>query len=163
MDVLRRFQTLQQSDPSLNLYGLVDGFQYEQHTGERFVHRPGINRALFAHTEDAPLGHAGPWLIDMSAAADQIAPLAKLERALPAVSWLMTLIDLEGLSQLLRLKLNLQLPDGRKALLRFYDPRVLANLFRILHTEQRTEFFRLLDEWHFLDNGRRVRTGRTHA
>jgi hypothetical protein len=48
--------------------------------------------------------------------------LGALERALPSLSWLMTTMDLDGLAQVLQLKLNAALPDGRQALLRFYDP-----------------------------------------
>lgn len=102
---------------------------------------------------------AGPWLIDIDKVPDQLQGLHELERALPAVSWLISPIDLEGLSQLLQLKLDAQLPDGRKVLLRFYDPRVLAHLMQTLDREQRAEFVHLIDEWHFIHDGRRVCVG----
>lgn len=89
--------------------------------------------------------------------------LAALERAKPAVSWLITPIDLEGLAQLLQLRLDAELPDGRKALVRFYDPRVLGNLFKVMDGQQCAEFFQLIDEWHFLIDGRRVWMGRDDA
>jgi hypothetical protein len=160
IDVLQRFQALQKSGDRLNLYALVDGFQYEQHTGQRFEHRQGINRPIFFGTEDEPLAHAGPWLIDIGQAPELAQPFFELEQALPSVSWLITPIGLEGLSQLLQLKLYGELPDGRKVLVRFYDPRVLANLFQIMNTEQRAEFFHLIEEWHFIHDGRRVWAGR---
>ncbi len=147
----------------MNLYALVDGFQYERHTGKRLEHRPDVNRPILIGTEDAPLAHAGPWLIDIGRAEEQLAELRDLENALPSVSWLITAIDLEGLAQLLQLKLHAQLPDGRQALLRFYDPRVLGNLFQTMDIEQRAEFFHLIDEWHFIYNGQRVWTGRGNA
>lgn len=85
--------------------------------------------------------------------------LHDLEQALPSVSWLISAIDLEGLSQLLQLKLDAQLPDGRKVLLRFYDPRVLGNLMQTMNNAQRAEFVYLIDEWHFIHDGRRVCMG----
>jgi len=106
MNVIERFQTLRQQQQLLNLYALVDGFQYEQHTGQRLQHQPGINRPILHGTEDEPLAHAGPWLVDVTTADEQVPQLQALEQALPSVSWLMTSIDLEGLSQLLQLNLE---------------------------------------------------------
>jgi hypothetical protein len=163
VDIVERFQVLQQADAALWLYALVDGYQYEQHTGQRLEHQRGINRPIFLGTEDEPLAHAGPWLIDVIKAPDQLQPLLELEHALPSVSWLISAIDLEGMSQLLQLKLDAQLPDGRKALLRFYDPRVLSNLMQTMNSEQRAEFVHLIDEWHFIHDGRRVYMGGRRA
>lgn len=162
-DIVDRFQALRQADAALWLYALVDGFQYEQHTGRRLEHRRDINRPLFLGTEDEPLAHAGPWLIDIDKAPDQLQSLRELEQGLPSVSWLISAIHLEGLSQLLQLKLEAQLPDGRKVLLRFYDPRVLGHLMQTLNGEQRAEFVHLIDEWHFIHDGRRVCIGRHRA
>jgi hypothetical protein len=162
-DIVERFLALQQADALVRLYALVDGFQYEQHTGERLHYQRNINRPIFMGTEDEPLAHAGPWLIDTSRAPDQLQLLNELEQALPSVSWLISPIDLEGLSQLLQLKLDAQLPDGRKVLLRFYDPRVLYNLWQTMNDEQRAEFVHLIDEWHFLHDGRRVHIGGRRA
>ncbi|WP_440965061.1 DUF4123 domain-containing protein [Massilia sp. GER05] len=127
------------------------------------VYHRGINRPIFLGTEDEPLAHAGPWLIDVVRAPDQLQSLHDLEQALPSVSWLISAIDLEGLSQLLQLKLDAQLPDGRKVLLRFYDPRVLGNLMHTMNNAQRAEFVHLIDEWHFIHDGRRVCMGGPRA
>jgi hypothetical protein len=163
VNVIERFQTLQQQESTLNLYALVDGFQYEQYTGLRIQHQPDVNRPILHGTEDEPLAHAGPWLVDVAKVGEQVGQLQELEQALPSVSWLITSIDLEGLSQLLQLKLEAELPDGRKALLRFYDPRVLGNLCRTMDAGQYAEFFHFIDEWHFIYNGQRVVTGRSYA
>ncbi len=163
LDIERRFLDLVETRRELRLYALVDGYQYEQHASERIASLAGINRALFDGTEDAPLSHAGPWVYDMSKCSELAPNLANLERALPAVSWLITALDLEGLSQLLQLKLDAALPGGKQALVRFYDPRVLGNLFTIMDAEQKAQFFYLIDEWHFIYNGQRVWTGRSDA
>lgn len=162
-DVLSRFLGLAEKRRELRLYALLDGLQHEQHIGQRLQHLAGINRALFDDTDDAPLAHAGPWLYDVSQHPQHIDAFAALEKARPAVSWLVTAMDLEGLAQYLRLKLDAELPDGRQVLVRFYDPRVLGHLFTVMDTEQRTQFFHLIDEWHFLHNGQRVWMGRADA
>jgi len=119
---------------------------------------------LFAGTPDAALAHAGPWLVE-AACADEalLAELATLEHEAPALVWLIAPQDQEGLAQLLQLRLDVRLPDGRSALLRFWDPRVLVNLARTLDAAQREEFFGLIHEWHLLHEGRRMWIGRHHA
>lgn len=161
--VIERYQSLQLKNETINLFALVDGYQYEQHTGIRMQHRVNINRPIFVGTEDESLSVAGPWLIDMMKSSDQLEEIELLERALPSVSWIITSVDLEGLSQLLQLRLDVILPDGRTALLRFFDPRVLGKLDQIMNSKQRAEFFHLIDEWHFVYNGQRVVTGTNHA
>lgn len=160
---IERYRALHVQHKTLKLYALVDGYQYQQQTGERLLHAVGINRPIFVGMQDEPLAHAGPWLIDITEAQGQVEQLEALEQAMPSVSWIITSVDLEGLSQLLQLKLDVQLPDGRTALLRFYDPRVLGNLYRTMDSQQRAEFFYLIDEWHFIYNGQRVAAGSRSA
>jgi hypothetical protein len=164
LDVQARYLSLVERRPGLRWYALIDGWQHEQRTGEWLCPAPRVNRALFEETENAALAHAGPWLHDLCADATRAHDWAALEREAPCVSWLITAMDLQGLSQVLRLKLDSALPDGRRALLRFYDPRVLANLFNTFGDEQRASFFELIEEWHFLLNGQRRWIGRpSHA
>lgn len=163
LDVAERLAQLRTRNPALRLYGLVDGLQYETHRGERLGDRQGF-AALFHGTPDGALAHAGPWLFDVEAAGDGVtADVARLEREAPSVTWLMSETDLHGLAQLLRLKLDARLPDGRIALVRFWDPRVLAELVSVLNPEQRETFFAHIHEWHLLRNGERVHIGRAHA
>ncbi|MEY4730797.1 MAG: hypothetical protein RL020_1955 [Pseudomonadota bacterium] len=163
MDVLERYNQLQQQQRHLRLYALVDGLQYEQANNARIESQHGYNLALFLGTEDEPLAHAGPWLFDLTHNQTDLPDFAQLELTKPAVSWLMTSIDLPGLADLLRLKLHAELPDGNQALLRFYDPRVLVNLYNVMDAAQKTAFFQFIDEWHFSQNGQRLWTGRTDA
>jgi hypothetical protein len=119
---------------------------------------------LFADTPDAALCHAGPWLVDAARVeAPFVDELTTLEREVPSLTWLISSQDLDGLAQLLQLRLDVRLPDGRSALLRFWDPRVLANLAQTLDGVQREEFFGHIHEWHLLHEGRRVWIGRQHA
>lgn len=162
LDVQTRLIQLQEQRPELRLFGLVDGLQFEQNQGERLREAYG-RRGLFAGTPDAPLIHAGPWLFDMALAGDLLPVLEELEQQVPGVSWLIAAQDLDGLAMLLQLRLDMKLPDGRLALLRFWDPRVLAGVTQIFSAAQREEFFAHIDEWHLLHEGRRVWIGRHHA
>ena len=162
-DVEIRWKELQQGMPELRLYALVDGVQYQRQFERRLQRHIGI-LPLFAGTPDEPLAHAGPWLIDTELADRTVVDeLANLESRLPAVSWVIAYQDMEGLGQLLQLHLNVKLPDGRTALLRFWDPRVLGTLSRVLSHHQRIEFFGHIHEWHLLHEGQRVWIGRQHA
>lgn len=163
LDVVDRLAQLHSRYPTLRLYGLVDGLQYETHRGERLEDRPGF-ASLFHGTPDSSLAHAGPWLVDVKDVSDTaIADLADLERRAPSVTWLISEADLHGLAQLLRLQLDARLPDGRIALVRFWDPRVLAELVNVLNQKQRETFFAQIHEWHLLRNGERVHIRRAHA
>jgi len=163
LDVVERLADLQTAFPALRLYALVDGIQYENHRGERLDYSTGFT-SLFHGTPDGPLAHAGPWLVDIEEAGDATAKdLAALEREAPSVTWLITEADLHGLAQLLRLRLDVRMPDGRIALLRFWDPRVLVGLVNVLDSKQRETFFAHIHEWHLLRDGQRVHIGRKHA
>lgn len=84
-----------------------------------------------------------------------------LQSRAPFVSWLFTEVPLHGLAQLLQLRLDVRMPDGNTALLRFYDPRVLKGLALTLTPAQREEFFGHIHEWHFVVDGQALRIGRT--
>lgn len=162
-DVVTRLVQLQLGMGPLRLYALVDGERYRAQFGEPCTARVGF-RSLFAGTHDAALAHAGPWLIDAEqVGAALVDALAALEHAALSVSWLIAPQTLEGLAQLLQLNLDTVLPDGRTALLRFWDPRVLVNLAEVLEPAQRETFFAHIHEWHLLHKGQRVWIGRQHA
>ncbi|MEV4783393.1 DUF4123 domain-containing protein [Burkholderia sp. LMU1-1-1.1] len=159
-DVVARLAQLHQSTDALRLYALVDGVQYRKRLGEPCTAGEGCY-SLFTDTPDEALAHAGPWLIDAEhVGATLVDALVALEQTAPAVSWLIAAQTLEGLAQLLQLNLDTELPDGRTALLRFWDPRVLATLAEVLAPGQRETFFGHVHEWHLLHRGQRTRIGR---
>lgn len=164
LDIQERLAHLRERMPAMRLYALVDGVQYQAQFCVSFVGVAGSAYSLFNGTDDAALSNAGPWLLDAeSAPAPLLRELGRLERVAPAVTWLISPLTPEGLGQLLQLRLDVQLPDGRKALLRFWDPRVLLNLIELLSADQREEFFVHIHEWHLLQDGRRVWMGRHDA
>lgn len=162
-DVQKRLAHLHTAMPEVRLYALVDGVQYQARFHKPLVAADGFF-PLFAGTPDAALSHAGPWLVDIAAGGEIVADdLVALEHELPSLSWLIASLDLVGLAQLLQLRLDARLPDGRSAMLRFWDPRVLAVLAQTLDEAQRGEFFNHIHEWHLLLDGRRATIGRTNA
>lgn len=163
LDVAARWEQLRETMPELRLYALVDGAGYQTRHHKRLQAAGGLF-PLFSGTPDAALSHAGPWLVDaVNVEESFVDELATLERDVPCMSWLISPQDLDGLAQLLQLKLDVRLPDGRSALLRFWDPRVLADLAQTLDEGQRKDFFSYIHEWHLLHEGRRVWIGRQYA
>ena len=162
-DVQERLTQLRLHMPAIRLYALVDGVQYSDHMNAPLAPRPGF-ASLFENTLDAELAHAGPWLIDAAEVGDAIIDdLAELEQTAPAVVWLFAYQDPGGLAQLLQLNLDMALPDGRSALLRLWDPRVLISLVEILNSDQREQLFGQVHEWYLLHDGRRTWIGRPNA
>ena len=157
-DVLARFDQYQGRHPHGRLYALVDGYQYEAHTGERLSGHADALLGLFEGTPDSPLMHAGTWLIDTAQEAVPMARLIELETALPSVTWLFSREPLDLLARALCQRLDITL-NGRPALLRFYDPRTLAGLQDILTPEQKTALHADIDEWHLLYQGKRMWIG----
>jgi len=113
-------------------------------------------RALFQGTEDEGLAHAGPWLVDLAQETpDHIGAISGLEQAKPSVVWLFSRLPLEPLALALQHRLNSRLPDGKIALIRFWDPRVLVTLFKALDLPTRRDYFSDADEWHAQLDGKR--------
>lgn len=150
--------------PNMRLHALVDGLQYQEFVeGEALENCQGTH-ALFRGTVDEALADAGPWLIDVETAnLKLLTRIEQLEYIAHAVTWIISPLDTEALAARLRLRLDVQLPDGRTAMLRFWDPRVLATIAQTMDDNQRRQFFNEIVEWHLLLNGRRVHIGRHHA
>ncbi|MCC8402938.1 DUF4123 domain-containing protein [Paraburkholderia sp. MMS20-SJTN17] len=138
-----------------NVLALVDGIQYQQHTGQQLTPENDRTVSLFAGTNDVALAHAGPWLVDPKTARDHLADLRELEQARPGVIWLISSESLERQAAKLRPHLTVRIPEGRSAVLRFWDPRVLHALNAVCHGRSERELFRAADAWHYLNEGRR--------
>ncbi|MBC8720618.1 DUF4123 domain-containing protein [Paraburkholderia sp. 31.1] len=138
-----------------HVLALVDGIQYQQHTGQQLTPENDRTVSLFAGTNDMALAHAGPWLFDPKTTPDHLANLRELEQARPGVIWLITSESLERQAAKLRPHLNTRIPDGRSALLRFWDPRVLHALNAVCHGKSERDLFRAAEAWHYLNEGRR--------
>lgn len=114
--------------PDCSLYALVDGLQYERHFGYEITAEKGISYPLFDMYPDSKIAFAGPWLLRLNTSVFYRDALNELDVEYPAVSWLLS--PLPPISLIHRFKefLYLELPNGKCALFRFYDPRVMERL-----------------------------------
>ncbi|WP_174769934.1 DUF4123 domain-containing protein [Paraburkholderia hayleyella] len=140
---------------SSHVVALVDGLQYQQHTGWQLTPEDGMAVSLFAGTKEIALAHAGPWLIDPKTARERVGDLGKLEQGRPGVIWLITSESLERQAAKLRPHLNTRLPTGQSALLRFWDPRVLHALNAAYQDKASRSLFRTAEAWQYLNEGQR--------
>jgi hypothetical protein len=138
-----------------HIFALVDGLQYQQHTGQQLAPQDDMIVSLFASTREIALAHAGPWLVDLKAARDHVADLGELEQARHGVIWLITSESVERLAEKLRPHLNIETPNRRSALLRFWDPRVLHALDAVCQDKAGRELFRTVGAWQYLHEGQR--------
>ncbi|EJI6851735.1 DUF4123 domain-containing protein, partial [Salmonella enterica] len=70
-----------------------------------------------------------------------------------SVSWIISSESLESLIVHFKSFLNLQLPDGRCALFRFYDPRILAEVEFLLDETHYVQLINRTREWVFQVGG----------
>jgi Domain of unknown function (DUF4123) len=142
----------------VRLYALVDALLYAQAPASPMLERSAACVALFDGTADASLADAGPWLIDVDPAPIAVRRrLLELAAGAEGVSWLISAYPFRGLAQELRERLDVRMPDGRMALLRFYDARVVGDIARLLSFSQRTELFVPTFDWLAQVNGELMR------
>lgn len=146
-------------EPSLRWFALADGLAYANAFGHWLTPGPG-KFAVFTGTQDEPLAHAGPWLLEMGAELNPHAERFDALEAFHGVSWIFAPQTIEGLGQLLQLHLDVEGPEGQRAMLRFWDPRVLYTLMSALDVAQKQKFFGLIDQWHFTYMGEHFWVGR---
>ena len=69
------------------------------------------------------------------------------------VSWLISAYPFPALAEELAGRLNVRMPDGRTALLRFYDARLTGEIAELFSFTQRIEFFVPTFDWFVEING----------
>lgn len=136
------------ASPTLSLFALVDGLQFERYFGHELETLRDAILPLFDKYPDSRIAFAGPWLIDMQKSMAFREKLTALEQHLPAISWLLSARSLSELLDHFQKNMNIVLPDGRVALLRFQDPRVQTRLGEQLDESQHQAFTRDITEWY---------------
>ncbi|CAJ2759178.1 Uncharacterised protein [Burkholderia pseudomallei] len=137
-----------QTSIPVRLYALIDALLYARAPNAATLERSAATVALFDGTQDASLADAGPWLIDVEQAPITMhRTLHELAGGADGVSWLISAYPFRSLAQELRERLDVQMPDGRTALLRFYDARLIGDIARLLSFSQRAEFFVPTFDW----------------
>lgn len=133
--------------PNLLLYALIDGARYRT-LGDRLDREAGLHwQWLLAGTELNDLRQAGPALVRMDQANAFRDWLITRDRKTPLVSWLLSDIDFEALARHLGDQLFVRMPDGRRALFRYYNPLVRRALENVLSGEQRAQLMAPIPYW----------------
>lgn len=99
---------------------------------------------------------ASPWLLNTTGSDIVLNWTARLATQHSAVTWLVSPLDMSALTEALSHRMDARLPDGDDVLLRFFDPRVLPVLHRVLDPQQRAAFFSIASEWSFVGRDRQV-------
>lgn len=143
-----------QTSIPVRLYALIDALLYTRVPNAAPLERSAATTALFDGTPDASLADAGPWLIDIAQASIAMRrTLSELAAGADGVSWLISAYPFRSLAQELRERLDVRMPNGRTALLRFYDARLIGDIARLLSFSQRAEFFVSTFDWLIEING----------
>ncbi|MCK0746814.1 DUF4123 domain-containing protein [Chromohalobacter nigrandesensis] len=89
-------------------------------------------------------------------------PESLLEPA-PFCGWIFTQQARSTVAAYISRQLAQTTPEGKRALLRFYDPRVMSQLPRILHPSQLSALLGPIDRWVYLDRHGRLCCIEPHA
>ena len=145
------------------LYALIDAAhpQAKAALAEAQFQTPRL-LGLFQGMAEQEAQAAGPYLLALNPAEEiDLARIARLDLAAqqaPCVSWLWSAARPDALFAHLQQQLVASLPDGGEALLRFYDPRVLTQLFAGpgLDAAQRAELAGPVTRWQWQAPGARA-------
>jgi hypothetical protein len=80
-----------------------------------------------------------------------------LAKDAPAVIWLFGQLSLDSLLERMMRRLDVNLSDGTELLLRYFDPRIVAELDQACDDEERQSFFGMCDRWCYLDRNGNLR------
>ncbi|AIP39972.1 hypothetical protein BFR06_11430 [Burkholderia pseudomallei] len=137
------------------LFAVIDALLFAEASDAPALRRANYSIALFDRTPDASLADHGPWLIDYAIAPGPIRRvLAELAAGPIGMSWLISAYPFDRLAAELREHLDVRLPDGRTALFRFYDARIMPDIARVMSDAQRSQFFVATYDWLVEIDGR---------
>jgi hypothetical protein len=142
--------------PTSNLYFLLD------HAGLPGLHRQLLRTSakwasLFDNTKEANALAVAPILV-LATSEGRLQMSRSLFKWIgengtytSTVTMLSSPLGLEPLKSRLAARLNVRLSEDMEAMLRFFDPRVLEGLIKILSAEQAKEFFSPASAWRYVD------------
>jgi hypothetical protein len=120
----------------------------------RLLGRPATRWVnLFSGSPGESAVEAAPLLLDLQTPW-QLAWLQWLQdvcRESSSLTLLHSALDLSALARSLKRRLEVMLPDGVPALLRYFDTRILESLYQTLEPEQKKSFFGIAACWQWLD------------
>ncbi|MBO1748394.1 DUF4123 domain-containing protein [Stenotrophomonas sp. SI-NJAU-1] len=136
----------------MNRYAIVDAAAYaDTYKALAWYAQDLPHRSLFARQPEAAHASIGPWLLQLPAQAHTQVDgwLRALELDRPVVAWLTSEAGFEAVFQHLEACLDLCRPNGRLALLRYWDGRVFLRLQRAFTLQQRRQLMGPLAWWRF--------------
>jgi hypothetical protein len=156
LDLHRAAQDILAAQPATQLFFLLDhgglpGLQ------RRLAHDQAQWASLFDGSRQESALSVAPLLVHAGSAGavrlsrSLLAWLAEHGTYSSSIILLTSPHDLATLRARLAARLDLKLSQNMDALLRFFDPRVLASLIRILPAAQATPFFSPADSWCYVD------------
>ncbi len=139
--------------PDSRLFALADGARYL--TLDTRLERPRGNQLALAagRGELDEIAHAGPVLIEfmdsapLSSSGEFLGWLRDWDRRSPMASWLWSRASFENLAKHFAGLLFTRMPDGRRALLRYYSPEVRRALEQVMTARQWTQVMAPLERW----------------
>lgn len=140
------------SHPDCILYALVDGLQYERYFGCEIFSENDISYPFFDTYPDSKIAFAGPWLFKLNRSDSYRLKLEELEIKYPSVSWLLSPLAPDDLFLRFKAFSTLELPNGKCAFFRFYDPRVLEGITAWLEISDCNELIKSVSRWVFTLN-----------
>lgn len=142
--------------PTSNLYFLLD------HAGMPGLHRR-LRRSsvpwssLFDGSNEANALQVAPFLVHVGSEGrllmfrDLFKWVGEFGTYSSSVVMLTSPLDMATLRSRLTARLDIKLSENMDAMLRFFDPRVLESLLRILSAEQARTFFSPAEVWRYVD------------
>lgn len=144
------------AQPTSNLYFLLD------HAGLPGLHRQLLRSSLewsslFDCSKEANAEEVAPFLV-LAGSEGQLRMFRALLKWIgehgtysSSVALLTSPLNMETLRNRLAARLDVRLSGNMEAMLRFFDPRVLESLLRILSGEQARTFFSPAEVWRYVD------------
>ncbi|NZA24923.1 DUF4123 domain-containing protein [Luteimonas sp. SJ-92] len=141
-------------------YALLDCGADPQLHPALFDHRmrSGLRaRGLLERQPEAAHANKGPWLLEVptqQANPELVRWLIHVGHQAPCLAWLAAEVPFDALFDHLEAQLDLALPDGGLAMMRFWDPRAFYRLQRILTPGQLLALLGPVLEWQIALAGR---------
>ncbi|NSX15928.1 DUF4123 domain-containing protein [Cupriavidus taiwanensis] len=136
-------------------YFVIDSAQQPSYH-KKLEHHGVSFRSLFLGFVEEELLDIAPLLVeipseDLSASSRIRAEITRIATSRPCVSLLKSKLDIDALACHLRQFHTVDLPEGRKMILRWYDTRILPVWWTLLEKAQQKEFCRGVMRWGYYD------------
>jgi Domain of unknown function (DUF4123) len=115
--------------------------------------QPSGAKSLFEDVGTTDASTVSPWLVPCAEHEIKymLTKSISLARDTPSVLWLFGPLSTEELFRRMVSRTEVAFADGTELLLRFFDPRIVAELQAVLDDKQQEDFFGLANSWCYLN------------